>query len=228
MENYTKELRAFSKIPFTSEPTPKPRESGISEICDWGIPLGELTDYLEHTGEFVDVAKIVLGFGAVYPLKMLKKKIDLYHQAQVKVQPGGIFFEYAASLNKKEEFFEHCHEVGFDYIEVSDSRSDWTRKQKNDHIQSVIDAGIEVIPESGGGTQHSIQEIVDDVKASLDMGAWKVTVDQEEIQESHGGEIRQDLFDALFAKVSINDLIFETRAIPIRGGQTSQIRDTER
>ena len=183
---------------------------------------------MEHTGEFVDVAKIVLGFGAVYPLKMLKKKIDLYHQAQVKVQPGGIFFEYAASLNKKEEFFEHCHEVGFDYIEVSDSRSDWTRKQKNDHIQSVIDAGIEVIPESGGGTQHTIQEIVDDVRVSLDMGAWKVTVDQEEIQESHGGEIRQELFDALLAKVSINDLIFEVRAIPIRGGQTSQIRDTER
>ena len=51
MGNYTEELRAFSKIPFTSEPTPKPRETGISEICDWGIPLGELTDYLEHTGE---------------------------------------------------------------------------------------------------------------------------------------------------------------------------------
>ena len=228
MGNNNQELRAFSNIPFTSEPTSKPRESGISEICDWGIPMGELTDYLEHTGEFVDVAKIVLGFAAVYPLKMLKKKIDLYHQAQVKVQPGGIFFEYAASLNKTEEFCDNCIEYGFDYIEVSDSRSDWTRKQKNDHIKSVIDAGIAVIPESGGGTQHSIQEIVDDVKASLDMGAWKVTVDQEEIQESHGGEIRQDLFDALFAKVSINDLIFETRAIPIRGGQTSQIRDTER
>ena len=228
MGNNTQDIRAFSKIPFTSEPTPKPRESGISEICDWGIPLGELTDYLEHTGPYVDVAKIVLGFGSVYSQKMLKKKIEMYHQAEVKVQPGGIFFEYAAALNKKEEFFEHCHEVGFDYVEVSDSRSDWTRKEKNDHIQSVIDAGIEVIPESGGGTQHSIQEIVDDVSSSLDMGAWKVTVDQEEIQESHGGEIRQELFDALFAKVSINDLIFEVRAIPIRGGQTSQIRDTER
>ena len=222
------EPRAFPNIPFTSEPTPKPRESGISEIADWGIPLGELTDYLEHTGQYVDVAKIVLGYGAIYPLEMLKKKIDIYHQAEVKVQPGGIFFEYAAALNKKEEFFEHCHEVGFDYIEVSDSRSDWTRKEKNDHIQSVIDAGIEVIPESGGGTQHSVEEIVDDVRSSLDMGAWKVTVDQEEIQESHGGEIRQELFDALLSKVSINDLIFEVRAIPIRGGQTSQIRDTER
>tara|TARA_B100000579_G_scaffold248200_1_gene203886 strand:+ start:48 stop:863 length:816 start_codon:yes stop_codon:yes gene_type:complete len=222
------EPRAFPNIPFTSEPTPKPRESGISEIADWGIPLGELTDYLEHTGQYVDVAKIVLGFGSVYSLKMLKKKIDMYHQAEIKVQPGGIFFEYAASINKIQEFFEHCREYGFDYIEVSDSRSDWTRKEKNDHIKSVIDAGIEVIPESGGGTQHSVEEIVDDVRSSLDMGAWKVTVDQEEIQESHGGEIRQELFDALLSKVSINDLIFEVRAIPIRGGQTSQIRDTER
>ncbi len=208
MGNNMKELRAFSKIPFTSEPTSKPRQSGISEICDWGIPLGELKDYLEHTGEFVDVAKIVLGFGSVYSQKMLKEKIDLYHQAQVKVQPGGIFFEYAASLNKTKEFFEHCQEVGFDYIEVSDSRSDWTRKQKNDHIKSVIDAGIEVIPESGGGTQHSIQEIVDDVKESLDMGAWKVTVDCAEIR-SPEGEIRQDLFDALFKVAKQEDMIFE-------------------
>ena len=74
MGNNTQDIRAFSKIPFTSEPTPKPRTSGISEICDWGIPLGELTDYLEHTGPYVDVAKIVLGYGAIYPLKMLKKK----------------------------------------------------------------------------------------------------------------------------------------------------------
>ena len=100
MVNNTQDIRAFSKIPFTSEPTPKPRESGISEICDWGIPLGELTDYLEHTGPYVDVAKIVLGFGSVYSQKMLKKKIDMYHQSEVKVQPGGIFFEYAASINK--------------------------------------------------------------------------------------------------------------------------------
>ena len=226
MGNNNQELRAFSKIPFTSEATPKPRQSGISEICDWGIPLGELKDYLEHTGEFVDVAKIVLGYAAVYPLKMLKKKIDLYHQAKVKVQPGGIFFEYAASLNKVEEFCDNCIEYGFDYIEVSDSRSDWTRKQKNDHIQSVIDAGIEVIPESGGGTQHSIQEIVDDVKASLDMGAWKVTVDCAEIR-SPEGEIRQDLFDALFKVAKKEDMIFEVWAVPIWGGHTHQIRDAE-
>ena len=226
MGNNNQELRAFSNIPFTSEPTSKPRETGISEICDWGIPMGELTDYLEHTGEFVDVAKIVLGFGAVYPLKMLKKKIDLYHQAQVKVQPGGIFFEYAASLNKTEEFCDNCIEYGFDYIEVSDSRSDWTRKQKNDHIKSVIDAGIEVIPESGGGTQHSIQEIVDDVKASLDMGAWKVTVNCAEVR-SPKGEVRHELFDALLKVVNQEDMIFEVWAVPIWGGHTHQIRDAE-
>ena len=220
------ESRAFPNIPFTSEPTPKPRKSGISEICDWGIPLGELADYLEHTGPYVDVAKIVLGFGSVYSQKMLKKKIDMYHQAEVKVQPGGIFFEYAASINKVQEFFEHCLEYGFDYVEVSDSRSDWTRKEKNDHIQSVIDAGIEVIPESGGGTQHSIQEIVDDVRSSLDMGAWKVTVDCAEIR-SPEGEIRQDLFDALLKVAKQEDMIFEVWAVPIWGGHTHQIRDAE-
>lgn len=222
----SEELRAFSNLPYTSERSPKPRDTGISEICDWGIPVGELRDYLDHTGEFVDVAKFVLGFGALYPLKMLKEKIDIYHAANVKVQPGGIFFEYAVKLNKVSEFFDHCHEAGFDYVEVSDSRSDWTREEKNRHIRSVVDAGIAVIPESGGGTQHSVQEIVDDVKACLDLGAWKVTVDTAEIR-APGGEIRQDLFDALLAEVEMKDLIFEVWAIPIWGGHTHQIRDTE-
>ena len=215
-----------ANLPYTSERSPKPRETGISEICDWGIPFGELEDYLDHTGEFVDVAKIVLGFASLYPLSRLKRKVDLYHSANVKVQPGGIFFEYAARLNKVNEFFDHCHEAGFDYVEVSDSRSDWTREQKNAHIKSVVDAGLAVIPESGGGTQHSIQDIVDDVKASLDMGAWKVTVDTAEIR-APGGEIRQELFDALLAEVAMKDLIFEVWAIPIWGGHTHQIRDTE-
>ncbi len=222
----SEEMRAFSNLPFTSERLPKPRDRGISEICDWGIPFNQLADYLDHTGEYVDVAKIVLGFAGLYSLDRLKKKIDIYHKANVKVQPGGIYFEYAASLNKVGEYLEHCHEAGFDYVEVSDSRSDWTREEKNRHIQSVIDSGLAVIPESGGGTQHSIQDIVDDVKASLDMGAWKVTVDTAEIREP-GGEIRHDLFDALLKEVEMKDMIFELWAIPVWGGLTHQIRDTE-
>ena len=224
--SHTKDLRAFSTIPLTSEARPKPRDSGISEICDWGIPYGQLRDYLDHTGEHVDVAKMVLGFAGLYSLDRLKEKIAIYHEADVKVQPGGIYFEYAASMNKVGEYLEHCKEAGFDYVEVSDSRSDWTRQEKNAHIQSVIDAGLAVIPESGGGEQHSIQDIVDDVKASLDMGAWKVTVDTAEIREP-GGEIRHDLFDALLAEVEMKDMIFELWAIPVWGGLTHQIRDTE-
>ncbi|MDE2789999.1 MAG: phosphosulfolactate synthase [Paracoccaceae bacterium] len=218
--------RAFNRLPLTSDPRPKPRDCGISEICDWGLPLGQQADYLEHTGEFVDVAKVVLGFAAIYPLDLLKRKVEIYHNANVKVQPGGIFFEYAAKLGKVDEYLEHCKEIGFDYVEVSDSRSDWTREEKNRHIKSVVDAGIAVIPESGGGEQHSIQDIVDDVKACMDLGAWKVTVDTAEIR-SPRGEIRQDLFDALLAEIDMKDLIFEVWAIPIWGGHTHQIRDSE-
>ncbi len=220
------DARAFSSLPFTSERSPKPRDTGISEICDWGLPVGQLTDYLEHTGEFVDVAKFVLGFAGLYSLKDLKEKIGIYHNANVKVQPGGIYFEYAAKLNKVGEFLEHCREAEFDYVEVSDSRSDWTPEEKRNHIKSVVDAGLAVIPESGGGEQHSIQEIVDDVKACMDLGAWKVTVDTAEIR-APGGEIREDLFDALLAEVDMKDLIFEVWAIPVWGGKTHQIRDTE-
>ena len=226
-ENRSNELRAFSKIPYTSERPPKPRDYGISEICDWGIPLNQLKDYLDHTGEYLDVSKIVLGFGSLYSKRILQKKIDLYHDADVKVQPGGIFFEYAAAVDKRAEFLDECLAVGFDYVEVSDSRSDWTREQKNDHIKSVLDAGMHVIPEAGGGQGHPVQEIVDDVVASLDMGAWKVTVDTAEIQDANSGEVRKELLDALLAKVSIKDIILEVWAVPIWGGHTHQIRDTE-
>ena len=222
----TDEIRAFNSIPFTSERSPKPRDSGISEICDWGLPLGYLDDYLDHNAEFLDVAKIVLGFAGLYTEKKLQKKIDIYHKHNVKVQPGGIYFEYAAAQDKVDAFLGHCKDVGFDYVEVSDSRSDWSREQKNAHVKSVVDAGLAVIPESGGGEQHTIQEIVDDVKASLDLGAWKVTVDTAEIRAPNG-EIREDLFAALLAEAKMADLIFEVWAIPIWGGKTHQIRETE-
>ena len=64
------------------------------------------------------------------------------------------------------------------------------------------------------------------MKACLDLGAWKVTVDTAEIRASDG-EIRKELFDALLAEVDLNDIIFEVWALPIWGGQTSQIRDSE-
>ena len=222
----TDQVRAFANIPFTSPPRPKPRSCGISEICDWGLPHKQLEDYLDHTGEFVDVAKIVLGFAGLYSLDKIREKVAIYHNAEVKVQPGGIYFEYAAAMNKVGEFLDHCHEVGFDYVEVSDSRSDWTPEEKRNHIKSVVDAGLAVIPESGGGVQHSVQEIVDDVKASMNLGAWKVTVDTAEIR-APGGEIRNELFDALLSEVKMEDLIFEVWAIPIWGGKTHQIRETE-
>jgi len=222
----TESRRAFSNIPFTSERPPKPRNYGISETCDWGIPHGQLRDYLDHTGEFVDVAKIVLGFAGLYPLDKLQEKIGIYKDANVRVQSGGIYFEYAARLGLIPQFLEHCHEAGFDYVEVSESRSDWTREERNAHVKSVVDAGHNVIPECGGGTQHSVQEVVDDVKSLLDLGAWKVTIDTAEIR-APDGEIRQDLFDALLAEMEMHDLIIELWALPIWGGRTHQIRDSE-
>ena len=226
-ENRSNEKRAFSQIPYTSERPSKPRDFGITEICDWGLPLNYLKDYLDHTGEYLDCSKIVLGFGSLYSQRILKEKIKIYHDADVKVQPGGIFFEYAAALNKRAEFLEECKEVGFDYVEVSDSRSDWTRTQKDDHIKSVVDSGLQVIPESGGGQGHPVQEIVDDVVASMDKGAWKVTVDTAEIQDANSGEVNTDLLDALLKKVDLKDIILEVWAVPIWGGHTYQIRDTE-
>ena len=67
---------------------------------------------------------------------------------------------------------------------------------------------------------------MDDVRSSLDMGAWKVTVDCAEIR-SPEGEIRQDLFDALLKVAKQEDMIFEVWAVPIWGGHTHQIRDAE-
>ena len=224
--NNPERKRAFSSIPFTSERPPKPRSYGISEICDWGIPHNQLRDYLAHTGEFVDVAKIVLGFAGLYELDKLREKIAIYHDADVKVQTGGIYYEYAARIGKIPQYLDHCHEAGFDYVEVSESRSKWTREEKIAHVKNVIDAGLTVIPESGGGTQHTVQEIVDDVKACLDLGAWKVTVDTAEIR-APDGEIRQDLFDALLSEMEMHDIIFEVWALPIWGGKTHQIRDSE-
>ena len=225
MSGHKKPL-AFSNIPLFGERSAKPRDTGLSEIVDWGMPLGQQADYLELTGDFVDVAKICCGFGAIYPLEVLKRKVEIYHAADVKVHPGGLHFEYAVAHNREAEYYDHCHEIGFDMIEISDSRSDWSLSTKMALIQRAIDAGLGVVAEAGGGEGHPIQEMVDDVKASLEIGAWKVTIDTAEIK-SPAGDIREELFDALLAEMEMKDMIFELWAVPIWGGSTSQIRETE-
>ena len=219
--------RAFSSISLVGERSTKPRETGISEIVDWGLTLVEQAGLLDLAGEFIDVAKICCGYAGIYPLEVLKRKVEIYHEADVKVHPGGLYFEYAVAKNREAEFYDHCHEVGCDSLEVSDSRSDWSLSYKTALIGRAIDAGLRVVAEAGGGEVHPIQDMVDDVKACLGAGAWKVTVDTAEIT-APDGTIREDLFDALLAEVDMKDMIFELRALPIRGGLTSQIRDTEK
>ena len=46
---------------------PKPRESGITMVADWGVGLSRQADLIQTSGSFVDLAKIVVSVSRIAP-----------------------------------------------------------------------------------------------------------------------------------------------------------------
>jgi phosphosulfolactate synthase len=74
--------RAFPEIVIPEWP-PKPRERGITMVADWGFGLNRQKDLIETSGDFVDLAKIVVAISRILPREVLARKIQLYKENQI-------------------------------------------------------------------------------------------------------------------------------------------------
>lgn len=64
----------FSNIPFKKQKI-KPRESGVTLIIDWKLGLKAQEDFLDLTGDYVDIAKMMVGISALINAQTLKRKL---------------------------------------------------------------------------------------------------------------------------------------------------------
>lgn len=199
--------RAFSNIPLPSREN-KPRQQGLTMLIDWGIGLKEQADIVEIAQPFIDIAKIAVGIPGLLPLDLLRRKIELYYSNDILAFPGGMYLEYAISLGKTDTYFEHCAEAGFRVIEVSDNVDVLPKDVKQGIIRKAIkDYGFQVLGETGSKTEvSSAQHLIDDAKACLDAGAWKVLVEGNELYDT---SFKEELIQELTTAVPADKWIIE-------------------
>lgn len=162
------------------ERTIKPREYGITEISDKGLGLNTLKDLIDISGDFIDLAKFSIGSAVITGL--LKEKIQLYHEYDIKVFFGGTTFEKFYAQNKLDQFLEINRVLGADIVEVSDGTVEIPDDEKYEIIRCFAKDFI-VVAEVGCKDEcrvYSIEEWVGQVRNCFDAGAWKVIIEGRE------------------------------------------------
>ncbi len=106
----------------------KPRSEGITYIIDKIALLDQ--EKFEILAPMIDIVKIY----NVYPILMtesqLKRRIDFYHNHNVKVSIGSTLSEYAIGNNAFEKFVNETSRLGFDLIEIGENNIELSLEQK--------------------------------------------------------------------------------------------------
>ncbi|MGB8957033.1 MAG: phosphosulfolactate synthase [Tumebacillaceae bacterium] len=226
-------LRAWDDI--LSDPLPgritKPRtDSGLTMLIDSGLGLRETVDLVELAGSYIDFVKLGFGTSKLYPATVLRQKIELLQQQGIEVYPGGTFLEASILQGKWSEFLNRCFELGFRTVEVSDGTISLSADLRRKIITTACERGFKVITEVGKketDARLSIAYQLEQIRADLDNGAYKVIIEGRESGKSVGlfdadGAILRDEFDQLIERVeSTEQLIWEA---PLRSQQEELIR----
>jgi phosphosulfolactate synthase len=127
----------------------KPRERGLTMVMDQGWSV-EFTDgMLDLFGEYLDIVKL-WDPHQLAPAAVVKRKIEVYRNHNVRVQPGGLYTELARKMGRGNEVLKKLADLGCDAIEVSSTTS--TRadmKEDEEFVALAVDLGFLVLGEVG-------------------------------------------------------------------------------
>jgi phosphosulfolactate synthase len=217
-------MKAFNFI--TPERISKPRKNGITMMLDKGMGLNAVSDLLEVSGEFVDLAKFGWGTSALHDRELIKEKAEMYLSYDVTPYPGGTLFELAYLKNKFDEFLNESDKLGFKAIEISDGSTEISIENRKKVISQAKEQGFIVISEVGKKDPAEDREMnidyrVDMINFDIDAGADKVLIEAREGGKNIGiydgaGNIKEDELEAL-TKADMNKIIWEA---PLKNQQT--------
>jgi phosphosulfolactate synthase len=165
--------------------TAKPRQRGLTMVMDQGSPVGFVADVLADFGEYLDIVKLWDPLLRA-PSKQVEKRIAVYREHDVLVQPGGIWLEMASRQGPVDDVLTKLDALGFNAIEVSNTTSTHALvSEEAALVKKAHERGFRVFGEVGqkfaDGDQTRITEdlinverTVAEFQALLDAGAWKV------------------------------------------------------
>lgn len=164
----------------------KPRNRGLTMVMDNGWPVSFVEGMMDQYGEYLDVVKIWDPHLRA-PEREVRRKIAVYREHNVRVQPGGIFMEVARIQGKEQEVMPRLADLGFNVIEISSTATTAERDLEKESrvIAQAKDLGFAVFGEVGkkfaeNDTTRKSEEEVDEeatireFRALLDAGAERV------------------------------------------------------
>ena len=162
----------------------KPRDSGLTMVMDQGWPIGFTSDMLDDFGYALDIVKLWDPLLRV-PFHQVEKRIQVYRDHGVMVQPGGIWLEMAARQGSPEKLLPQLGSMGFNAIEVSNTASEEGIEARARLVAEAARQGFRVLGEVGkkffdGDDTRLTDDTIDhgrtvgEFKQLLDAGAWKV------------------------------------------------------
>jgi phosphosulfolactate synthase len=200
-------------LPFLPERPEKPRNTGLTMMMDKGLGTHEVENYIENNARYTDLVK--LGFGTSAVSSNVEKKINLYHQAAIKVYLGGTLFEAFVVRNMLDEYIKLAQKLKLTTVEVSDGSMFMHHSQKLDYINR-LSKHFTVLSEVGSkqkGVEIPNDVWVEMMKTELDAGAWKVIAEARESGTTgiyhSDGNANAELIDLINKKLDAASILWE-------------------
>ncbi|KRF12074.1 phosphosulfolactate synthase [Paenibacillus sp. Soil787] len=206
----------------------KPRTLGKTMVMDKGLGLNAFQDLLSTSSSHLDMIKIGFGTSPLYPLNVLKSKINSAKESGICIYPGGTFLEVAIRQNEVNSFFDMLIALGFNGIEISDGTIEMERRLRNELIARGLDEGFEVITEygkKGWGSSIELEELIETVLIDTELGAKMVTIEARESGMGvgifdHSGKCKDDELQRVISAIPGQQLLWEA---PLKSQQVHLI-----
>jgi phosphosulfolactate synthase len=202
--------------PFLDLPqrSAKPRERGITHVLDSGLSVAEVESLVEVAGDAVDLVK--LGWGTAVVTENLEPKLACYRDHGIPVVLGGTLTELAIAQDRVEQLVDWLHRLELRHVEISDGAIELAHERKLALIERLAGEGFTVLSEVGSKDVTTIMAPyvwVEQIKAELAAGAWKVIAEARENGNAGiyraDGEVRTGLVDEITHAVPVERLLFE-------------------
>jgi phosphosulfolactate synthase len=180
---------------------------------------------VEVAGEFIDLVKLGWGTGVV--TGNLEAKLARYKEYGIPVMFGGTLTELAIAQDRLDALVARLHDLGLEYIEISDGTINVEHDRKLELI-STLAKEFTVLSEVGSKDDTRIMapyRWVEQIESELEAGAWKVIAEARESGRTgifrHDGEVRMGLIDEILHAVPAEKVLFEA---PLKDQQVWFVR----
>ncbi|CAN5382507.1 phosphosulfolactate synthase [soil metagenome] len=201
------------KLPFIPERPNKPRKAGLTMVMDKGLGIKQAEQFIEASGDLVDIVK--LGFGTSAVSKNTEAKIKLYKEAGFRVYLGGTLFEAFIVRDMLDEYIKFVNKLKIDHVEVSDGSINMDHDEKCEYIHK-LSKNFTVLSEVGSKEEGIIihpNKWTSMMLKELEAGSWKVIAEARESGNvgiyHRNGQAHTLLINKIIAKVKPENILWE-------------------